>query len=64
MTTNEAAQSLGIDPGTIRRQIEKGKLRARKVGRDWNLTPGEVERYRRDTLGRLVTIKRARVSAD
>ncbi len=52
MTTNETAQSLGIDPGTVRRQIEKGKLRAKKLGRDWHVTPAEVERYRRDTLGK------------
>lgn len=47
----EAAESLGISPSTIRAQITNGKLRARKIGRDWHITPAEVERYRRDHRG-------------
>lgn len=52
MTTAEVAERLGIAEGTVRVQIAKGKLRARKVGRDWNITPAEVERYRRESRGR------------
>lgn len=52
MTTNDAAERLGLAPGTVRLQIAKGKLRARKVGRDWHVTPAELERYRREHLGR------------
>jgi excisionase family DNA binding protein len=48
MTLIEAAASLGVEPGTLRRQIQLGKLKARKVGRDWQVTPREVERYRRE----------------
>jgi excisionase family DNA binding protein len=51
MTTLEAAERLGLNVGTVRLQIAKGKLRARKVGRDWNVSPSEVERYRRESLG-------------
>ena len=49
MTLTEAAEVLGIEPGTLRVQIHKGKLKARKVGRDWTVTPKEVERYRRES---------------
>jgi excisionase family DNA binding protein len=49
MTLLEAAASLGVQPGTLRRQIQLGKLKAKKVGRDWHVTPREVERYRRES---------------
>lgn len=45
MTVKEAAAQLGLSPTTLRLQIAKGKLRAIKRGRDWWLTPKEVERY-------------------
>ncbi len=46
VTLIEAAALLGLDPSTLRWQIRKGKLKAKKVGRDWQVTPREVERYR------------------
>lgn len=52
MILKEAAEQLGRDPETLRIQIAKGKLRAEKRGRDWWVTPGEVERYRRESLGK------------
>ena len=52
MTTTEAAALLGLSPDTVRRQIENGAIKARKVGRDWHVTPSEVERYRRVSLGK------------
>ena len=52
MTLAEAAASLGVTAATLRQQIAAGSLRARKVGRDWHVTPAEVERYRRDHLGK------------
>lgn len=52
MTTTEAAALLGISPKTVRRQAETGKLRARKVGRDWHITPAAVEAYRAASLGK------------
>ena len=45
MTVNEAAEQLGLSPPTLRVQILKGKLKATKRGRDWWITPREVERY-------------------
>ena len=49
MTLIEAAASLGVSPETLRSQIRNGKLRAEKRGRDWHVTPKEVERYRRES---------------
>lgn len=49
MTLIEAASALGLSPTTLRIQIRNGKLRAKKVGRDWAVTPKEVERYRRES---------------
>lgn len=46
MTLKEAAELLGVTPDTLRQQIAAGKLHARKVGRDWHVSPREVERYR------------------
>ena len=46
MTLIEAAALLGVTAATLRQQIANGKLRARKVGRDWSVTAREVERYR------------------
>jgi excisionase family DNA binding protein len=46
MTLIEAADLLGLDSSTLRWQIRKGKLKAKKVGRDWQVTRREVERYR------------------
>jgi excisionase family DNA binding protein len=52
MTLAEAADALGLSPDTLRSQIRYGRFAARKVGRDWHTTPREVERYRREVLGR------------
>ncbi len=48
LTLTEAAALLGVTAATLRQQIANGKLKARKVGRDWHVTPREVERYRRE----------------
>jgi hypothetical protein len=52
MTLNEAAATLGLSPDTLRVQVNKGQLKAKKVGPVWTVTPGEVERYRRESLGK------------
>jgi excisionase family DNA binding protein len=56
MTTTEAAERLGITSATIRQRIAAGRGsragRAERRGRDWWITPREVERYRRESLGR------------
>jgi excisionase family DNA binding protein len=46
MTTTEAAAALGIDPATVRQAIRTGRLAATRFGRDWQIDPAEVERYR------------------
>ena len=53
MTLTEAAKVLGIDPGTLRVQIHNGKLKARKIGPIWTVTPREVERYERENRRRV-----------
>lgn len=50
MTLTEAAALLGVTAATLRQQIANGKLRATKHGRDWQVTPREVERYRATSL--------------
>lgn len=49
MTLQEAATRLGVQPATLRQQIANGKLRAQKLGRDWHVTPKEVDRYRKES---------------
>jgi len=49
LTLAEAAALLGIEPGTLRRQIHLGKLRGRKVGPIWTISERELERYRRES---------------
>lgn len=53
MTLNEAAALLGLAPQTLRVQVHAGKLHATKRGRDWWVTPSEVERYRAESLGKV-----------
>ncbi len=52
LTLNKAAERLGVNPRTLRRQAEKGKLAATKTGRDWLTNAEAVETYRREHLGR------------
>jgi excisionase family DNA binding protein len=67
MTTTEAAAILGITPHTLRQQIAKGKLKARKVGRDKiTLTQQERATLRRaaDILDRVRELRNSRVPTD
>jgi excisionase family DNA binding protein len=50
MTLREAAEILGLAPSTLRVQIRNGKLAAVKRGRDWDVAPAELERYRATSL--------------
>ena len=52
MTLKEAGAKLGLKPDSLRVQIGRGKMRARKLGRDFVVTPAEVARYEREFLGR------------
>lgn len=60
MTLREAAEILGLSATTLRVQIRNGKLAAVKRGRDWHVTPAELERYR---TTRLSERKRRRCTA-
>jgi hypothetical protein len=48
----QAAERLDLPPATLRSQIRTGRLRGKLVGMTWTVTAGELERYRRDSLGR------------
>lgn len=48
MTLTEAAAVIGVTSATLRQQIKAGSLAARKVGRDWHVTPREVARYQKE----------------
>ena len=53
ITLADAAAELGLTSSTLRRQIERGSLRARKVGPVWTISRRELERYRAEHLGRI-----------
>lgn len=52
MTLRDAADRLGVTPDNLRGAIARGALKAEKHGRDWWVSPAEVERYRLERLGR------------
>lgn len=52
MTLTEAAKLLNLSPVTLRVQIGRKKLHADKHGRDYWVTPAEVERYRAASKGK------------
>lgn len=47
MTVQDAAQKAQVKPITIRREIQRGKLLARRVGRLIRIDEGDFERYLR-----------------
>jgi predicted nucleotidyltransferase len=53
LTLAEAARELRISPSTLRNQVKAGRLRGRLVGKTYVTTSEEVERYRRESLGRV-----------
>jgi excisionase family DNA binding protein len=53
MTISEAADALGIRRDSLRRQAQNGVLHAERVGAVWIVTEREVERYRREHLGKV-----------
>lgn len=52
LTIPEAAERLGLSPGTLAIQARKGVLRARKMGPIYVVTLGEVKRYERENKGK------------
>lgn len=53
LTISEAAQQLGLAPATLRVQIRKGRLEAAKIGPIYVVQRSELERYRRESLGKI-----------
>ncbi len=52
LTISQAAERLGLDRTTLVRQAKKGKLRATLTGAVYLVTVEEIERYRRENLGK------------
>ncbi len=52
LTLTEAADQLGLAASTLRHQVQAGRLRARLVGKTYVVSEREVERYRREHLGK------------
>lgn len=50
ISLGEAASKVGLSPDSLRRYALQGKLKARKIGRNWVTTIAAVEQYmsRRD----------------
>jgi excisionase family DNA binding protein len=53
LTLTEAAAQLGLAASTLRHQVQAGRLRARLVGKTYVVTSHELERYRREHLGKI-----------
>ena len=52
LTLSEAAARLGVAASTLRHQVQAGRLGAELYGKTYVVTEAEVERYRRESLGR------------
>jgi len=52
LSLRQAAEALGISVTTAKQQAKAGVFRATLVGHQYVVTPSEVERYRREHLGR------------
>jgi excisionase family DNA binding protein len=52
VTVTEAAAKLGLKPRTLQEQIARGRIKATRHGPIWWITEAEVERYRRESLGK------------
>jgi len=51
LTVREAAVSLDMDEGSVRRAILGGRIDASKFGKAWLIRPTAVERFRRTQTG-------------
>lgn len=47
MTTEEVAHRLAVDPSTVRRWIDDGRLPAVKPGRRWRIDPADLDQLLR-----------------
>lgn len=53
LTLQQAAARLGLSPSTLRHQAQSGKLRATLMGKTYVVSEREVERYRREHMGKV-----------
>lgn len=44
-STNEIAEMLGVDPITIRRWIQKGKLPAIDIGKEYRVSKSDLDAF-------------------
>lgn len=58
MTTGEAEKALGLARKSLSHRITAGTIRATWFLSQWAISKDEVERYRRENLGRLGRKKR------
>jgi excisionase family DNA binding protein len=52
LTIADAARELGITPRRVRQLCVKGRLKARKLGRDWLILPHDLDAARDRPTGR------------
>ncbi len=52
LTLKQAATRLGLSPRTLRVQVYNGRLKATLIGTTYAVAASEVERYRREHLGK------------
>jgi excisionase family DNA binding protein len=52
LTTQKAAEALGVTPRRIRALIAAGRLDATLIGRDWLINPADLEKVRKRKPGR------------
>ena len=45
LTTAEAGKLLGLYPETVRKYCSSGQIRAKKISRDWFISPYEIKRF-------------------
>jgi excisionase family DNA binding protein len=45
LTVAQVAHRLGCSPRTVRRELDRGKLRGFKVGSDWRVSPEALVEY-------------------
>jgi excisionase family DNA binding protein len=51
LTTDRAAQQLGISPSRLRFLIRAGRIAAERLGRDWVITPAALAAFERRPEG-------------
>lgn len=52
LTLAEAAARLGLSPSTLLTQVQRGRLKARKVGPIWTVSEREIARYAAESRGK------------